>query len=70
MLNFDLASIRREDGSDQMLTVAEFLQLRLSERAQLVSKGSVTFYRNGQVIRPIDAFREITPLAGTSKKPS
>jgi hypothetical protein len=70
MMNFDLASIRREDGSEQRLTVAEFIQLRLSERAQLVSKGFVTFYKDGQVIRPIDAFREMGPPDRAGKKPS
>ena len=56
-MNFDAAVVKSADGSEKKMTAEQFAKIPITERVRLVSSGSVTFYKNGQVIRATEAFK-------------
>ena len=56
-MNFDKAVVQSEDGAEQTLDPNEFLAIPLGERIQWMTKSKIKFYRNGQLISPLEAVR-------------
>lgn len=56
-MNFDKAVIRMPDGSENALSVAEFLALPLGERIDLMTASRIKFFRAGEQISPLEAVR-------------
>ena len=65
--NFDAVVIRQEDASERSLTVEEFGAIAITERVRLVSSGMVKFFKNGQTIKPTEAFRKTGPAVDASR---
>lgn len=60
--NFDAVVVRQEDATERHLSAEQFAAIPITERVRLVSRGMVTFYKNGQLIRATEAFRKTTAL--------
>jgi hypothetical protein len=56
-MNFDKALVRMSDGAERWLNPDEFLAIPLGERIQLMTASRIKFYREGQLISPLEAVR-------------
>lgn len=57
-MNFDKAVIKAANGQpERSVSAAEFLEIPLSERIQLLTGSQITFYRDGKVIDALEAVR-------------
>ena len=57
--NFDAVDIKQDDGTQRHLSAEQFAAIAITERVRLVSRGMVTFFKNGQPIRATEAFRRV-----------
>ena len=60
-MNFDKAIIQMPDGREQLVSPSEFLMIPLNERIELMTASRVKFYRDGQIMSPLDAVRRPKP---------